>query len=406
MYNREVRKESKKIKRQLSDSACCACNENHSGSLSGTRLLEIGSMLLLIAVSYKLLSLSGIGSWSLDTESAMGLGTVFLIGLVASASSCLAMVGGLLLSISANWSEAHPHMGLRKKFAPLLQFNVGRIVGYFVLGGLTGLLGKSLILSVQATGYVKVVLAILIVILGLKILKLTPKIACTIPLPKALWNRIRQLQNSNSIFAPTLLGAVTYFVPCGFTQSMQLLALGSGNFWAGAAIMTVFALGTLPALLGISAASSMANGKVGRLFFTFAGTLSVFLGLVNVQSGLALTGLQPTRWLPTSTVSVNQKTDDPNVTIDKNGQQVINVEVRNDGYSNDSFVINPDVPTWIYATAKSGLSGCISSMTIPAFNVSTQLHKGENWLGPIKPKKDFAFMCSMGMFRADVRVRS
>ncbi len=363
-------------------------------------------MLILIAVSYTLLTRTELFTWSLDTESAVGLGTVFTIGLVASASSCLAMVGGLLLSISANWSEAHPHMGLRKKFAPLLQFNLGRIVGYFVLGGLTGLLGKSLILSVQATGYVKMILALVMVLLGLKILKITPKIACTIPLPKALWNRIRQLQHSESVFAPTILGALTFFVPCGFTQSMQLLALGSGSFWAGAAIMTVFALGTLPALLGISAASTAANGRIGRLFFTFAGSLSVFLGIVNIQSGFALTGLQPIRWMPTAAVSANQETEDPNVTIDKNGQQVISVEVQNSGYSNDSFVINPDVPTWIYATAKSGLSGCISSMTIPAFNVSTQLHKGENWLGPIKPKKDFAFMCSMGMFRADVRVRS
>ncbi len=406
MYNRKVRKESKKTKRHTQDSVSCACSETHSGSLSGTRLLEIGGMLLLIAVSYKLLSLSDLTSWSLDTESAVGLGTVFLIGITASASSCLAMVGGLLLSISANWSEAHPRMSARKKFAPLLQFNLGRIGGYFILGGLTGLLGKSLILSVQTTGYVKVILALVMVLLGLKILRLTPKVACSIPLPKALWNRLRGLQDSDSVFAPALLGAVTYFVPCGFTQSMQLLALGSGNFWAGAAIMTVFALGTLPALLGISAASTAANGKIGRLFFTFAGTLSVFLGMVNIESGLALTGLNLQKLTPRFSVQGNAETDDPNVTIDKNGQQVISVEVQNSGYSNNSFVINPDVPTWIYATAKSALSGCISSMAIPDFNVSTSLHKGENWIGPIKPKKDFAFMCSMGMFRADVRVRS
>lgn len=405
MYNRRVKKQPKKIKRHLSDSTC-ACSETHSGSLSGTRLLEIGGMLLLIAVSYKLLSLSDLFSWSLDTESAVGLGTVFLIGITASASSCLAMVGGLLLSMSANWSEAHPRMSAYKKFAPLLQFNLGRIVGYFILGGLTGLLGKSLILSVQATGYTKVILALVMVLLGLKILKLTPKMSCSIPFPRALWNRIRSLQNSDSILAPTLLGAVTYFVPCGFTQSMQLLALGSGNFFAGAAIMTVFALGTLPALLSISAASTAANGKIGRLFFTFAGTLSVFLGMVNIDSGLALTGLNLQKLTPGFAVQENSETDDPNVTIDRNGQQVISVEVQNDGYSKNSFVINPDVPTWIYATAKSALSGCISSMAIPDFNVSTSLHKGENWIGPIKPKKDFAFMCSMGMFRADVHVRS
>ena len=61
---------------------------------------------------------------------------------------------------------------------------------------------------------------------------------------------------------------------------------------------------------------------------------------------------------------------------------------------------------WIYAVAPEPLSGCISSIMIPDFNMSKLIRKGDNWVGPITPKKDFAFMCSMGMFKANVHVRS
>jgi sulfite exporter TauE/SafE len=48
-----------------------------------------------------------------------------------------------------------------------------------------------------------------------------------------------------------LSGALTFFLPCGFTFAMQLYALSTGNFWMGMAVMAIFAIGTLPGLLSI-----------------------------------------------------------------------------------------------------------------------------------------------------------
>jgi hypothetical protein len=185
---------------------------------------------------------------------------------------------------------------------------------------------------------------------------------------------------------------------------MQLLALGSGNFWTGSSIMFVFALGTLPSLIGIGAVSSFAQGRFGRMFITFAGSVSLLLGFSNLQNGLLLSGVNLS--LPSFTATAVLSGTDPHVTFDKNGQQIISVGVKTQGYSTDSFTIEAGKPTWIYAVATEPLTGCISSMTIPDFNVSKLIRKGENWIGPITPKKDFAFMCSMGMFKADVHVRS
>jgi sulfite exporter TauE/SafE len=368
---------------------------------------ETGVVLIIVVAAYSILKQFNIISFSTGTEGLVGLGSVLLIGVTASFSSCLALVGGLLLSVSAKWSESRPSATHWQKFAPLLNFNIGRLAGYFFFGGLTGLLGQTILMNARTTGIIKVLLALLMVWIGLTILHLVPKKYCHIPLPKKFLKRVHGLAEAESRVAPFVLGAATFFIPCGFTQSMQLLALGSGSFVSGGVIMLVFALGTLPALLGISAASSFAEGHFGRIFFRFAGIISLLLGIINLQNGLLLTGFDVNQLSPfNSAVTHVADETDPNVSIDQNGQQIISVEVHDSGYIPTSFTVAPGLPTWIYAVAPEGLSGCISTLTAPAFDIQTPLKKGENWVGPFKPTKDFSFMCSMGMFRADVHVKS
>lgn len=392
-----------RTKAKVCSTGCESCDAMQSGNMNAARIAEIGVTMVVLLAAWQIATQFELFSFAANTEEYVGLGTVFLIGLTASTSSCLAMVGGLLLSVSASWSAAHPKATSWARFQPQAHFNIGRVAGYFLFGGLTGLLGNVLILSIQTTGIVKVVLALVMIALGLQILGLLPKKYCRIPLPSFLVKHIRHMSTSESTLAPFGLGALTYFVPCGFTQSMQLLALASGSFMGGAAIMAVFALGTLPALLGISAASSFSRGTAGKIFLTFAGSLSILLGLSNLESGLLLSGINV--GIP-GLASAAEKTSDPNVTFDNNGQQIISVQVNNSGYSADSFSVKAGVPTWIYAVVPEPLQGCITSLVVPNFELSKPLVKGENWIGPITPSKDFAFMCSMGMFRANVQVRS
>src|SRR5262249_46146950 len=58
----------------------------------------------------------------------------------------------------------------------------------------------------------------------------------------------------------------------------------------GALSMLAFSLGTLPALMSLSALSSFATGKLQRHFLNFAGAAVIVLGIANIQYGLALTG--------------------------------------------------------------------------------------------------------------------
>src|SRR3989338_3077273 len=374
---------------------------------------EVGGILVLIVAGYVVLKHFDVFSLSKNAEGVASLGAVFAVGLVAATSTCLAIVGGLLLAVSAKWTETHRSARRWQRFQPLLSFNVGRLAGYFVLGGLVGLIGSAMTLTPRGTGVLTLVIAVVMIALGLNILRIVPKRYCTLPLPRALQRWIHGLSESHNAFAPAILGAFTFFLPCGFTQSMQLLALGTGSFLQGGIIMLVFALGTLPALLGLSVVSSLAEGRVMRWFLTFSGALVLLLGIFNIQSGLLLTGVDATgiaktavsRFVP-GRVAQQAQGSDPYVTVDAQGRQIVSMTVSNSGYSPSNFTIDAGRQTWIYATAPQGVSGCASMLTDPTHNLSTPIAQGGNWLGPIEnPQSDFVLTCSMGMMRADVRVR-
>ncbi len=364
-------------------------------------------MLLLVVVIGFVGSALGLTDLTAKVGGAATLGGAAFVGLVAASSTCLAAVGGLLLSVSATWVQGNASASRWRKAQPLLLFNAGRLAGYFLLGGAVGLLGQAVSPSVRTTGLLMVIVAVVMLWLGLRMLELLPKAACRLPQHTAIGRRIAALTTAPGPLTPLLLGALTFFLPCGFTQSMQLTALTTHSFLQGGLLMLAFALGTLPALLGISVLSTAFTGNTARGFFRFAGAVAVVLGVLNLKSGLLQTGIDVegtlARALRRPTM---QATADAHVTIDPEGRQIINLAVSDSGYTPDSITIDPGKPTWVYATAQAALKGCATFLTAPAYNLSVPVKVGGNWLGPIEnPQKDFVLTCSMGMLRADVHVR-
>ncbi len=357
--------------------------------------LDIGASLLIIFALYKFLEAFDLVSLAPSTTGALSIGGIFLIGLVAGTSSCLAITGGLLLALAAKNNEIHQAQTRWHKFQPLLQFNFGRLVSYFVLGGLVGVLGQSITLSSQVSGYMSIVVALIMLWLALTILKIIPKGSFPIRPPKKLSHWIHDLSESDHPAAPFMLGAFTFFLPCGFTQSLQLVALASGNFSTGATVMFVFALGTLPSLIGLSAISSAASGKTSRLFLHFSGTLVLVLALFNVQSGLALAGI-------TITGSNNQPTTAVPSII--NNAQEVSMKVLSNRYDPANITITAGIPVK-WKIDGSQAFGCTSMITIPSLNISQSLSRGENVITFTAPERGtLPFMCSMGMVRGSFTV--
>ena len=88
--------------------------------------------------------LRGTGLWNLAVgDQNVTASFAIILGLVAGISTCMAIVGGLILGISARHAERHPEATSWQKFRPHLFFNLGRIVGYAVLGGLLGAIDRT-----------------------------------------------------------------------------------------------------------------------------------------------------------------------------------------------------------------------------------------------------------------------
>lgn len=213
--------------------------------------------------------------------------TSFVIGLIASVSSCLAVVGGLVLSLSAKVSQDGDSSIDKKNFT---FFHVGRIVSFAVLGGILGAVGGVVGISFTFTAILGILASVIMLMLGLNLVGIFAKNKVT--LPAGLFNFFRRVEHKT--FTPLIIGFATFFLPCGFTQSMQVAALSSGSFMSGMLIMLGFVLGTFPVLALLSfGSSSFAQSKYAPLFFKSAGVVVVGLGIFALLSGLAGLGIIP-----------------------------------------------------------------------------------------------------------------
>jgi len=177
----------------------------------------------------------------------ISFGTALLIGFIASLSTCMAVVGGLVLSISASFAKSGDRVW------PQVTFHVGRLIAFFILGGLIGAVGSMFQLSATGMFALTFLVGMVMLILGISLLDVFSNVRGILPsIPRALSTRAIELSRANRVLSPFLLGAATFVLPCGFTQAMQFYALSTGGFWAGALTMSMFALGTLPVLALLS----------------------------------------------------------------------------------------------------------------------------------------------------------
>jgi sulfite exporter TauE/SafE/copper chaperone CopZ len=237
---------------------------------------------LVFLVLFFILQKSGILNLGIGGKTTPA--TSFIIGLIASVSSCLAIVGGLVLSLSAKVMQDDGKSAKK----PFILFHLGRVLGFALLGGLLGLIGKAIGINFMFSAILGLIASTVMILLGLNLVGVFKKSKLT--LPSNLFAYFRKVEHAT--IAPILIGIGTFFLPCGFTQSMQVAALSSGSFISGMGLMLAFALGTLPMLALLSFSSvSFAHSKHAPLFFKSAGVVVIGLGIFALLAGLAGIGI-------------------------------------------------------------------------------------------------------------------
>lgn len=169
--------------------------------------------------------------------------TALIMGL-AGGPHCVAMCGAACAGMG---QVAGDHQN-----RALLSFQVGRWLGYSLMGGLAAL-------SVQALGWLTVesaalrpvwsMLHVAAVVLGLLLVWQAKQPVWLDQSAQQLWGKIRRFKG-NSVkgnsgkFAPLVVGMLWAFMPCGLLYSALMVAALTGNVLDGALTMACFALGS------------------------------------------------------------------------------------------------------------------------------------------------------------------
>lgn len=367
---------------------------------------ELGIGIVILSLVYFIAKELGIFNMNLvASNNFKSLPVVFLVGLTAGISTCMALVGGLVLGVASRFAQENPDASPQEKFTPHIFFNMGRIISFFVLGGVIGFIGSFFQLSPSFMGLLVILVGISMIYLGLQLTNIFPQLtgsSITLPtwISKALG--ISTHSNSDSEYSHTgasVLGALTFFVPCGFTQAIQLYAMTTGSFITGALTMAIFAAGTTPGLLSLGGLTSFIKGKSSGLFFKIVGLTVIAMALFNISNGLTLAGIK------TSGQTQRQvQKDDPNVKIEK-GIQVVHMEQNAQGYFPNVFTVKKDMPVkWIVKSVYP--YSCASSLMVQKLNIRTTLTEKEQMF-EFTPKEvgEIPFSCSMGMYSGVINVK-
>lgn len=329
-------------------------------------------------------------------NSGASVAAIFGLGIVASLSTCLASTGGYLLAFSTK----------KPSKTRTAIIHLGRLSSFAVGGFLLGTLGGSLpVLGSGFYGTLALVLGIGFLIAGLNLLNLSPSLAkLGIRIPKSFANKADRIAESNHSITPFLVGASTFILPCGFTQTAQALTLASGDGIRGLVIMLSFALGTLPVLGGLTFFGSLATLK-HQTVRLIAGSALVLFAISQINGGLVLLGSPITPSTLTNTVFAKQAKNPPAATDTINpSEQIIRMSVTASGYKPSALTVKAGIPVR-WEIDGNGAGGCTRDIVVPSLNIEKTLTKGTNLI-TFTPKTPgtIPFSCGMGMVQGTIRV--
>ena len=377
----------------------------------GNDFFTIAGTALFIIAGFFLLKNSGLAGL-INVNSTSSLPMFFLLGLLAGVSSCAALVGGLILSMSKQWAELYSEKNSTlEKIQPHLMFNVGRLVSYAVLGGMIGAIGNKFQISLTFTTVLIIAVSVMMFFLALQMLGVKVFRKFQFTMPEFITGYIADETKFQGKYMPFLMGALTFFLPCGFTITAQGLALISGRAIQGALIMLFFALGTLPGLLaiGLSAVKFSQEPHLANKFLKVAGVLVLFFALYNINAQLNVLGFSSLSDIKLNPNQRNQKTTNDNeegLPPIVNDKQILKMDASSRGYSPSYFKVKAGIPVRWEITDK-GTSGCTNAI------ISKSLFEGEIPLTPGQTSiKEFTtektgkykFSCWMGMISGIIEV--
>jgi uncharacterized protein len=340
-----------------------------------------------------------------------------ITGLTTGGLSCFAVQGGLITGSIAHRFEAAarakpadgkpskkksrlktPAIDLQqvKTGQALLLFMAAKLAAYTLAGFLLGAAGSIFTLSPIFKGIIQVSVGIFVVGNGLRMLDVHPVFRYFSFEPPAQVRRwIRRISKQDEQWTtPIYLGALTVLIPCGVTQSMMALAIGTGSPWLGALIMFAFTFGTGPTFFVVTWLATSMSKLFQKSFYRVVAVVILALGVYTVDTGFVVMGA------PMSLSSYVQSILRPPVESKFAAGEPAVIQVENYGYVPAVLTLPANQPVELQLVTNDTRS-CARAFTIPALNVSQILPATGTTVINIPAQAagtSMRFTCSMGMF--------
>lgn len=369
-------------------------------------------------------------------DASMSYGMLFVIGLITSVH-CIAMCGGINLSQTLQ-KEVSKDIS-RKMFKNTLMYNMGRVISYTVIGGVLGAVGSlagigdGLQSSSLLQGSLKLFAGIIMIIMGVNMLGIFQGIRGRLENYSGRLHKTRKRHIKGSIHlhsqiqtsflckklipffhekisggrkTPFIIGVCNGFMPCGPLQSMQIVALASGNVITGAFSMFCFSLGTVPLMLGFGSVVSALGKHFTRQVLRVGAILVVVMGLSMMMQGTSLSGLDTKVASIFSTKESSQmQADNTNVAVEKNGVQYVSSTLES-GHYPDITVKAGEPVEWTINASEKNINGCNYKIILQDFNQEHTFESGKNVI-KFTPEKEgtYTYSCWMGMITGNIYVK-
>ena len=204
----------------------------------------------------------------------MGLWVAFLVWLVACGSSCLAVTWGIIVSYVEALEDKNRYNLLKVQWL----FHVWRLAAFVWWWALLWYLWQTITISPTINAILMMLVGLILAYVWLQILGIVPSITKRwFHLP---WWTEKVIKKLNDPKYALLVWALTFFLPCWFTQSMQLFAMQTWSALQWALILWAYWLGTVPLLLWLWMSAGYFKSKM-KMFNKIVAWLLIAFGLIT-----------------------------------------------------------------------------------------------------------------------------
>lgn len=190
----------------------------------------------------------------------------------------------------AFYSGTDGSSGIRR-FTSHAAYSIGRLVTYVLFGLAAGTVGAALDVAGSLAGFQRVAAILagvtmivwgVLALLQLRGVKIFKHAGGDGRLARLFRRGFSLVSDKPPVVRASVVGLLSGFLPCGWLWAFVVTAAGTGSALGGAAVMTAFWAGTVPALLAVGFGTQLASAPLRRHIPAVTAVLLVALGVYAI----------------------------------------------------------------------------------------------------------------------------